>query len=163
MIDTRMFRKKQEFKEIKDSYIIFITKNDVLGGGLPLYHIDRVITELDKSFGDGAHIIYVNGAYKDTDTAIGKMVHDFGCANAADMYCTVLKNQVRYYKETEGGQEIMCQIIEEYAEDTRIESLVTSVTNLMDTMKWTVDQAMNALKISSEDQVVIRQRICSQL
>jgi hypothetical protein len=167
MVDTRMLRKKQEFKEIKDSYIIFITKNDVLGGGLPLYHIDRVITELDKSFGDGAHIIYVNGAYKNTDTAIGKMVHDFGCANASDMYCTVLKNQVRYYKETEGGQEIMCEIIEEYAkeyakeyaEDTRIESLLNSVTSLMDTMKLTVDQAMNAMKISSEDQAVIRQRM----
>jgi hypothetical protein len=126
-----------------------------------------VITELDKSFGDGAHIIYVNGAYKNTDTAIGKMVHDFGCANASDMYCTVLKNQVRYYKETEGGQEIMCEIIEEYAkeyakeyaEDTRIESLLNSVTSLMDTMKLTVDQAMNAMKISSEDQAVIRQRM----
>lgn len=159
MVDTRMLHKNQNFKEIKDSYIIFITKNDVLGGGLPLYHVDRVITEINKDFGDGAHIIYVNGAYKNTDTAIGKMVHDFGCVNSSDMYCTALKNQVQYYKETEGGREIMCEVIEEYAEDVRIESLLESVISLMDTMKLTVDQAMNALKISTEDQAVLRERM----
>jgi hypothetical protein len=53
----------------------------------------------------------------------------------------------------------MCEVIEEYAEDVRIESLLESVISLMDTMKLTVDQAMNALKISTEDQAVLRERM----
>ena len=32
------------------------------------------------------------------------------------MYSEVLKNQVRYFKETEGGREAVCEIIEEYGE-----------------------------------------------
>lgn len=163
MVDTRMLKQKQGFKEIKDSYIIFITQSDVIGDGLPLYHIERMIQESDKCFGDGSHIIYVNGAYKNDDTAIGRLVHDFGCVRSADMYCDVLKKQVHYYKETEGGREVMCQIVEELAdkkaEVKRIETLLDSVKNLMDTMKLTADQAMNALKISTEDQKIIRKRM----
>jgi hypothetical protein len=163
MVDTRMLKKTQDFKEIKDSYIIFITQNDVLGEGLPLYHVERVITESNKRFGDGAHIIYVNGAYKNDNTKIGKLVHDFGCVRSADMYCDTLKKQVHYFKETEGGREIVCEIIEEYAEKKvevkRIDTLLDSVTSLMDTMKLTAEQAMKALKISTEDQALILKRL----
>lgn len=64
MIDTRMLRAKQKFKEIHDSYVIFITENDIMGRGLPLYHIERTIQETGTLFNDGSHIIYVNGSYK---------------------------------------------------------------------------------------------------
>jgi hypothetical protein len=33
---------------------------------------------------------------------------------SSDMYCEVLKNNVKYYKETEGGRNIMCQVFEDY-------------------------------------------------
>jgi hypothetical protein len=163
MVDTRMLKEKQKFKEIEDSYIIFITQNDVLGEGLPLYHVERVVTENNKFFEDGSHIIYVNGAYKNDDTPIGKLVHDFGCVRSADMYCDTLKKQVHYFKETEGGREIVCQIVEEFADERaevkRIDTLYDSVKNLMDTMKWSADQAMKALKIPMDDQTVILKRL----
>jgi hypothetical protein len=163
MVDTRMLKEKQKFKEIEDSYIIFITQNDVLGEGFPLYHVERVVTENNKFFEDGSHIIYVNGAYKNDDTPIGKLVHDFGCVRSADMYCDTLKKQVHYFKETEGGREIVCQIVEEFADERaevkRIDTLSDSVKNLMDTMKWSADQAMRALKIPMDDQAVILKRL----
>ena len=31
----------------------------------PIYHIDRVIKETGENFGDEAHILYVNGEYRD--------------------------------------------------------------------------------------------------
>ncbi len=58
MIDTKMLKAGQEFKEIHDSYVIFITAKDVMGAGLSLYHVDRVIQETGVYFGDGSHIIY---------------------------------------------------------------------------------------------------------
>jgi hypothetical protein len=36
-------------------------------------------------------------------------------------------------------------------EETRIESMITSIRNLMDTTKWTADQAMTALKIPEDE------------
>ena len=56
--------------------MIFITVHDVMGAGYPVYHADRVVAETGKPLGDGTHIIYVNGAYRD-DSAIGRLMHDF--------------------------------------------------------------------------------------
>lgn len=40
MVDSRMLKAGKDFKEIRDSYVIFISENDVMGAGLPLYHIE---------------------------------------------------------------------------------------------------------------------------
>ena len=116
MIDTKMLKARQEFQEIHDSYVIFITASDVMGAGYSLYHIDRVIKETGTYFGDGSHIIYVNGSYKDDNDPVGKLMHDFRCLSSVDMFYPILARQVKYFKETEGGQEIMCQIFEDLAE-----------------------------------------------
>ena len=116
MIDTKMLKAGQEFKEIHDSYVIFITASDVMGVGRSLYHIDRVIEETGTYFGDGSHIIYVNGSYKDDSDPVGRLMHDFRCLSSVDMFYSELAKQVKYFKETEGGQDIMCQVFEELAE-----------------------------------------------
>lgn len=116
MIDSKMLKERQNFKEICDSYVIFITENDVIGAGLSLYHIDRVIKETGADFNDGAHIIYVNGSYKNDEDPVGKLMHDFRCTSAVDMYYPLLAKQVRFFKETEGGLELMCRAFEELAE-----------------------------------------------
>lgn len=50
----------QDFDELPESYVIFITRDDILGYGLPIYYIDRQIKKINKAFQDEAHIIYVN-------------------------------------------------------------------------------------------------------
>jgi hypothetical protein len=78
---------------------------------------------------------------------------------SSDMYCEALKNNVKYYKETEGGRNIMCQIIEELA-DKRVKiQTLQLVKNLMDSMNLTVEQAMEALKITEDDRVEILKRM----
>jgi len=62
MLDSRMLKEGQEFSEINESYVIFIVENDVIGAGIPIYHTDRVIRETGEIFGDGNHIVYVNGS-----------------------------------------------------------------------------------------------------
>ena len=65
MIDRTLLEKGDDFESLVDTYVIFITEQDRFGAGLPLYHVERKITELnDAMFGDGAHIIYVNGAFR---------------------------------------------------------------------------------------------------
>ncbi len=162
MIDTRMLKERQKFKELHESYVIFITKNDVMGSGLPLYHIDRVVKETGISFGDGSHIIYVNGSYQNEDDPIGKLVHDFDCKESSDMIYPILAKQIHYYKETEGGRATMCKAVEElaekWAEERRLDTIVNDVKNLMETMTWTVEQAMDALRVPDEDKVVLLKR-----
>ncbi len=113
MMDSRMLEASQKFKDLKDSYTIFITEKDYFRKGLPLYTIERQIKEGGGDFGDGSHIIYVNGSY-DGDDALGRLIKDFKCKNPKDMYYSELAEGVRYFKE-EGGREEMCEAVEKYA------------------------------------------------
>ena len=82
-----------------------------------MYHIENTIAELgDEPFLDGGHIIYVNGEYRDLATPIGQLMHDFACTQARDILNPVLRERVRYLKESEGGNAEMCELVEEYAE-----------------------------------------------
>ena len=92
----------------------------MLKHGLPIYHIERMIEETGESFGDGSHIIYVNSQIKD-DTALGKLMHDFFCTNAKDMYYEILADRVHYFKEDVKGVATMCKVMEDMRKEERIE------------------------------------------
>ena len=140
MIDIKMLKAGQEFKEIHESYVIFITASDVLGAGHSLYHVNRVIEETGTYFGDGSHIIYVNGSYKDDKDPVGRLMHDFRCLSSVDMFYSVLARQVKYFKETEGGQEIMCQVFEELAEKRVTEEKKAFARRLIARGKQTLEE-----------------------
>ena len=92
--------------------------NDKFHGGLPLYHIERKITEMgDIPFDDGTRIIYVNGAFRDINHPVGRLMHDFNCTNAADMFSELLAAEVRYLKEDERGRTSMCKLLEEMRDE----------------------------------------------
>ena len=117
-LDRDLLKKSQDFEELVDTYVIFITDKDRYGEGFPVYHIDRTIAELShRGFGDGAHILYVNGEYRNTTEPIGRLMHDFHEKRAAEMLCPPLAEQVKYYKETEGGVENMNNELREFWEE----------------------------------------------
>ena len=57
-VDTGHFDKNKDYQTLFDTYVIFITQQDVLGEGPPIYHVNRVVKETGKSFNDGSYIIY---------------------------------------------------------------------------------------------------------
>lgn len=123
MIDRTLLEKGTEFEDLEDTYVIFITENDKFKEGVPVYHIERKITEKNNAlFEDGAHIIYVNGEFQNLDHPIGKLIHDFKCKNASDMLNPLLAEEVRYLKETEGGKGQMSRILEEMREEAAKEA-----------------------------------------
>ena len=158
MMDSRMLKEGQEFSELRDSYMVFITQTDIFGYGLPIYTINRHFEEIDDLFDDGSHIVYVNGSYKGDD-AVGKLMHDFGCKESKDIYYPELAKGVKHFKEEEGGRKNMCEAVEKYAERKRIDALYEVVKNLMETMKLSAEQAMSAMKISDQDKTVLLKRL----
>lgn len=162
MLDAKMLKEKQKFKEIHDSYVIFITKNDYMKMGLPMYHVERTVQEAGTLFGDGSHIIYVNGSYKDDADPVGKLMHDFRCTSAVDMFYQELAKPVRHFKETEGGRSQVCKAMEERIdrekEKERIDNSFEHIKNLMEAMKMTAEQAMTILKISDADRAILSKR-----
>ena len=118
MMDANLLRKGENFDELPETYVVFITEHDVIGDGQPLYKVERYISGSNKKFEDGSHILYVNGAYRD-ETPIGKLMHDFSCTDPEDMHYDVLAERVRFFKESKEGIAIMCKVME----DMRNESL----------------------------------------
>lgn len=186
MVDSRMLKEGQAFRELKDSYVIFIYKHDKFRKGLPLYHVERYVGETNEQFRDGSHIIYVNGNYKGNDE-IGQLMQDFREKNPECMHYTELAESVKYFKEKEGGREEMSEIVERYINERveeRVEERVKecveervkecveervkervekektiSVQNLMNNMKWTLDQALDALGIKGKERTLITQQL----
>lgn len=118
LLDMNTLNPGQDFEELPDSYVIFITKDDVPGNGLPIYHADRVIEETGGMFGDGSHIIYVNSSIQDEDTDLGRLMHDLHCKNAEAMYSEVLARRVSELKETEKEENIgMCDALEKLIQE----------------------------------------------
>ena len=111
LMDMNTLNPGQDFDELPESYVIFITRDDILGYDFPIYHIDRHIKEADDSFQDEAHIIYVNSR-KQEDTKLGRLMHDLHCKNADEMHSPVLAKRVHELKDTQKGVELMCHEME---------------------------------------------------
>ncbi len=118
MMDANLLEKGDDFEALPETFVVFITENDVMGKGKPLYQIERCFLDTGERFEDGSHILYVNGAYRD-ETPIGRLMHDFSCTNPSDMYYGVLADRVRFFKESKEGIAVMCKVME----DMRYESL----------------------------------------
>ena len=160
VLDSRMLKEGQEFKEIKDSYVIFIYKRDKFQEGLPLYHIDRYVRETGKLFEDGSHIIYVNGNYKGDDE-IGYLMQDFHQTDPDNMHYKELSQGVRHFKEVEEGRDTMCEAVQEYAKEYANEyaneKQAANVKNLMESAGFTMERALDSLKIQGEEREAIIQ------
>ena len=120
VIDTNSLLAGAKFEELPETYVIFITENDVMGVNQPIYHIERVVKETGTAFGDEAHIIYVNGAYRD-DSPLGLLMYDFACTNPNDMHYKILADKTRYFKEDERGVVAMCKIVEDLIDSEKKE------------------------------------------
>ena len=161
VLDSRMLKEGQEFKEIKDSYVIFIYKHDKFQEGLPLYHIDRYVRETGKLFEDGSHIIYVNGNYKGDDE-IGHLMQDFHQTNPDNMHYKELSQGVRHFKEVEEGRDTMCEAVQEYAKEYAKTEKAELVENFMKNMNLTLKQALDAAGIQGEEREAIIQLLQKQ-
>ena len=115
LMDANALKSGEDVDKLRDTYVIFITENDVMKDGRDLYSYQRIDDKTGKKLGDGTHIIYVNGATR-SESDIGKLMHDFLCRNAEEMYFDILKRQVSQFKNSEEGRLYMCEAMERIAE-----------------------------------------------
>ena len=162
MIDARELSKGAAFCELPETWVIFITENDVYRAGSPLYHVERIIQEIQCPFGDGAHILYVNGSNRE-DTPLGRLMQDFFCESPKRMHYKELANRADYFKTEAEGVHTMCELMEKFGEkkleegrlegrlEGRIESARRTATALLALGKLTVSQIADATQLSLEE------------
>jgi predicted transposase/invertase (TIGR01784 family) len=147
ILDAHLLHPGDDFSNLPETFVIFITENDVIGKGKPIYSIERRIDDTDELFDDGEHIIYVNGADKDASTELGKLMHDFFCTDPDDMNYKKLADKVRYFKEDEKGVAAMCKVMEDMRNEESKKTKVIDIESVMESFGVTVEKAMEALKI----------------
>lgn len=98
-IDSNSLPKNSEYNKLTETYVIFITENDVFEAGLPIYHVERVIKECNIDFNDGIHIIYVNTSYNEisSNSELSYLIHDLKCSRADNMHYQVLADRMRFF------------------------------------------------------------------
>ena len=167
MIDSREVSKGTLFPDLPETYVIFITEHDIWKRGKPLYKVRRTFEDTEEVFDDGAHILYVNGECQ-SESPLGRLMHDFFCSDPNDMYSDVLAERVRFFKEDEKGVAAMCKVMEEiYNDGIAIGEVrgevrgeirgaeterIKSIKNLISSLGITAEAAMDALKIAKADQ-----------
>ena len=131
MLDADYLDKGGKFKELPESYVIFITERDALGEGKAVYDIERVMKGSGKSFRDGTHILYISADLTDRDTDLGKLMHDLRCPDPERMHHRALRERARYLKRSEEGigemagefERILKAKVKEAVKETRESSL----------------------------------------
>ena len=68
--------------------------------------------------------------------------------------CEAVEKYAKDYAK-EYAKEYAEKYAEQKAEIVRLDSLVESIKNLMDSMKWSAEQAMVAMKVSEADKAML--------
>lgn len=150
MMDANLLKKGEDFDQLPETWVIFITENDVMGKGVPLYPVERCFLGTGEKFEDGSHILYVNGAYRG-DTPIGKLMHDFSCTDAADMYYGTLADRVRFFKESKEGIEIMCRAMEDMRNQTLKEGMINVAKKMLEDGSITLEKIAEFVGLSVDE------------
>ena len=133
LIDANVTEPGDEYEALNETYVIFITENDTLKAGLPIYHVDRVIRETGELFEDESHIMYVNSQIKD------------------DMYYKILADRVRYFKEDEKGVLTMCREMENMRRETAHEKAVEIAKKMLLSGKLTTEDIADFSGLTVEE------------
>ena len=143
VLDLENLHSGQEFKDLPDTYTIFITEKDFFGRGKPVYPVERINLAAGSFFEDGEHILYVNGQYRG-DSDLGRLMHDFNCTRADDMEFELMAERTRYLKENPEGVRQMCKVME----DMRNESLKEAALRMIAAGKYALEEIANISGLS---------------
>ena len=174
LLDMNFLMNGHDFQELPETYIIFITRNDILKQNRPIYHIQRRILEGNLPFEDEAHIIYVNSSYQD-NSKLGQLMHDFHCSNASDIFSDILAERIRELKETPEGVEHMCKEMdqlfkmgEEQGEKRgekrgiligKQQAILRSILLISQNMKVSPDKAMELLELTPTEREMYKKNL----
>lgn len=150
LIDANVTEPGEKYENLCESYIIFITENDIMKEGLPIYHVDRTVIETGKLFGDEAHIIYVNSQIHD-ESALGKLMYDFYCTDAGKMNYKILADRVRYFKEDEKGVATMSRVMEEMRNETERAKAIKDAKGMLESGKLTYEEIAKIAELTIDD------------
>lgn len=103
-------------------------------------------------FGDGSHILYVNGTYRGED-AIGKLMEDFACTDPDQMNYEAFAQKARFYKKDEEGVNHMCKMLEEMKNEAALDNARENANRLIRKGKMSLEEIAECIPLLSLEEL----------
>ena len=121
MLNADNLAKGTKFSELPPIANIMIMPKDVRGQGKAKYVVRRVFVESEEKIGDNPEffednevIILVNALYKDEESLIGKVIHDFTTPNSEQKLIPEFSAAVKKFLQKEKERRKMSETITDY-------------------------------------------------
>ena len=106
-----------KFKNVPNVIGIYISKFDMFKSGKTVYHVDRVVRETGEVVENGLQEIYANTKIDD-GTDVAELMYIFTEKDAYDFQkFPKVSARKKQFKESQGGQEEVCDLVENYAKE----------------------------------------------
>lgn len=126
-ITVKYSKPGDNFKDVLELYIVYISDFDFLKGNKTIYHVEKVLKETGKVIDDGLHEIYVNTAVNDKSD-IAELMECFKQTDVNNPKFPRLSAEVNKLKNTKGGISTMCEAIEKYGLQKTMKTLFELVS-----------------------------------
>ena len=119
VLDMHQLKAGEDYRQLREHWVIFIVDRDLFGLELPLYRVERCVLGKDEGapvrlFGDNAHICFANSAIRGSDTPLSRLMHDLNCPDPESMYYAELAEAVRHHKTHVEGVRKMSGVFEQF-------------------------------------------------
>lgn len=159
ILTVNVTNKGDKYKDVPNVCVIFITKFDPFKKNLTIYHVERIIKETGEVIDNGLEEIYINTKVND-GSKVAELMRIFSTPyEYNDTLLPEISKVKRYLKEDPKGVSKMCELTKEIWTEGREEGReegekrgkVVSIRSLMDSVGWTAEKAMDALKINPSE------------
>ena len=149
--------KGTKFSNIPDVTIVYVSEYDVLKNNRMITHVTRCMETEDGQYvpvNDGEDIVFANTCIVD-DSDKSRLLQLMLRKDAFyDERFPAVSNAVKYYKETKGGQEEMCEAVERlgeiFAEKAVAENRIEMIRDFLNSGA-SAEDAVRIFKASSEE------------
>lgn len=119
-VDSAFLKKGLDYKELPETYFIFISKFDPFGFGDNYYEIERKIKDRDDIVTNGVHEIYLNTAIVN-ERDITSLLQYFNNSDPDSYEFGPLSDKVRFYKKDMKGETVMCDKVQRLIDEANEE------------------------------------------
>ena len=148
-----------KFEEVLELYIVYISEFDFLKGDKTIYHVEKVLRETGQVINDGLHEIFVNTAVDD-GTEIAELMSCFTKKEVKNARFPMLSSEVRRLKESEGGMQVMCEVMKRYEKLAVREERIDKIKKMIG--KGYTKEAILDLDYTEEEYAEAEAELCGQ-
>ena len=120
----------QNFREIEDIIVVYISKFDIFNSNRVIYHVDSVVRETGYVINDGLIRVFANAQVKD-GTIVSEYLDCFMKKEVNNSRFPELTKRMNYLKHQEGGLQAVCEVMERYEKKAAEEANIKAIKKMI--------------------------------